>query len=213
MSSVDSEEAIRRQLDRISLSATFQQVDRLKRFLEFVVLETISGRGGQLKEYVLGVQVFDKDDSFDPRTDPVVRVQARRLRARLAKYYQDEGTQDELVVEMPKGGYAPVFKHPDAPRPRHSVAHVLASRNTLAVAPFYDQRSSGNLAYFCGGICQEIVHTLTSCRNVRVLVWETQAGTDEKHVNLREAANRLDAAMLVSGSVRNIDHVIRVSAQ
>jgi hypothetical protein len=80
MSTVDSDEAIRLQLDRISSSATFQQVDRLKRFLEFVVLETVAGRGNQLKEYVLGIQVFDKDNSFDPRTDPVVRVQARRLR-------------------------------------------------------------------------------------------------------------------------------------
>jgi hypothetical protein len=70
MSSAISDEAIRLQLDRISSSATFQQVDRLKRFLEFVVLETVAGRGNQLKEYVLGIQVFDKDTSFDPRTDP-----------------------------------------------------------------------------------------------------------------------------------------------
>ena len=78
-------ESVQAQLNRITSSATFQQVDRLKRFLAFVVEETAAGRGGQLKEYVIGVQVFDKNVSFDPRTDPIVRVQARRLRVRLAK--------------------------------------------------------------------------------------------------------------------------------
>ncbi len=173
MSTVDSDEAIRLQLDRISSSATFQQVDRLKRFLEFVVLETVAGRGNQMKEYVLGIQVFDKDNSFDPRTDPVVRVQARRLRARLARYYEEEGSRDGVVIEMPKGGYAPVFKKPEALAPSQSVTRALASRNTITVAPFSDQSSEGDLDYFCRGLCQEIVHTLTSCESVRVLWYGT----------------------------------------
>jgi TolB-like protein/Flp pilus assembly protein TadD len=213
MSTVESDEAIRLQLDRISTSATFQQVDRLKRFLEFVVSETVAGRGTQLKEYVLGIQVFDKDNSFDPRTDPVVRVQARRLRARLAKYYEDEGSHDAIVIEMPKGGYAPVFKKAEPPVPTHSVTRVLASRNTITVAPFSDQSSSGDLDYFCRGLCQEIVHTLTSCQNVRVLVWDAPPANTGSSLNLREIANRLDAAMVVNGSIRRIGSVMRVSAQ
>ena len=56
---------------------------------------------------MIGVQVFGKEPSFDPRTDPIVRVQARRLRTRLARYYRDEGNSDELIVDLPKGGYAP----------------------------------------------------------------------------------------------------------
>jgi hypothetical protein len=63
-------DAIQEQLERILASSTFQQADRLRRFLTCVVEETKAGRGSQLKEYVLGVQVFDKDTSFDPRTDP-----------------------------------------------------------------------------------------------------------------------------------------------
>ena len=85
------------QLERLLASTTFRQVDRLKRFLEFIVSEAIAGRGDQLKEYVIGVQVFDKESSFDPRADPIVRVQARRLRARLLRYYREEGRPDELV--------------------------------------------------------------------------------------------------------------------
>ena len=85
----DAERTVRQQLDRILASTTFQQVDRLKRFVSFIVLETLASRGDQLKEYVVGVQVFGKEESFDPRTDPIVRVQARRLRARLVRYYRE----------------------------------------------------------------------------------------------------------------------------
>src|SRR6185295_11909345 len=81
--------AVQLQLERILASATFRQVDRLKRFLRFIVTEAVAGRGDQLKEYVIGVQVFDKETSFDPRADPIVRVQARRLRARLLRYYRE----------------------------------------------------------------------------------------------------------------------------
>lgn len=83
-----SDKLVRQQLSRILASHTFSQVERLKRFVSFIVGETVSGRGGDLKEYVIGVQVFGKEPSFDPRTDPIVRVQARRLRTRLARYYR-----------------------------------------------------------------------------------------------------------------------------
>src|SRR4051812_27166461 len=87
----DADKATRDQLTRILASATFQQGDRLKRFLTFIVTEALAGRRNELKEYVVGVQVFGKEDTFDPRTDPIVRVQARRLRAKLVRYYREEG--------------------------------------------------------------------------------------------------------------------------
>src|SRR6187397_1732735 len=136
----------REQLDRILASTTFRQVDRLKRFLSFVVTETLAGRGDQLKEYVIGVQVFDKDSSFDPRADPIVRVQARRLRARLVRYYREEGGGDALVIELPKGGYAPTFKARDgAASGRRSISATLAGRNTIAVLPFADHSAAREL--------------------------------------------------------------------
>src|SRR5260370_39359011 len=88
-------DAVREHLDRILASPTFQQGDRLKRFLKFIVLEAVAGRRHELKEYVIGVEVFGKEDTFDPRTDPIVRVQARRLRAKLVRYYREEGRADE----------------------------------------------------------------------------------------------------------------------
>jgi len=162
--------AVRDQLARILASHTFQQGDRLKRFLSFIVLEALAGRRNELKEYVIGVQVFGKEDTFDPRTDPIVRVQARRLRTRLDRYYRDEGNSDELIIDLPKGGYAPVFRVRDeAPAAKRSLAATLAGRNTVAVKPLADDSPGNSLDYFCRGLRDEIVHALTSIKALRVL--------------------------------------------
>ena len=99
---VDADQPCRDQLTRVLNSATFQQGDRLKRFLTFIVGEALAGRRNELKEYVIGVQVFGKEDSFDPRTDPIVRVQARRLRAKLVRYYRG-GVHDWVSLGLPLG--------------------------------------------------------------------------------------------------------------
>src|ERR1700687_34937 len=82
----------------------------MSRFLRFAVERALSGQSEQLKEYVLGVEVFDRKASYDPRVDPIVRVEARRLRSKLESYYASEGGADELIIEFPKGTYAPVFR-------------------------------------------------------------------------------------------------------
>src|SRR5918911_496766 len=145
---------VRQQVDRVLGSPTFQQVDRLKRFLTFITLEALAGRSDQLKEYVIGVQVFGKEESFDPRTDPIVRVQARRLRARLVRYYREEGQNDEVIVDLPKGGYAPVFRRREVASAgvRPSLSAALVSRNTVAVMRFADHTPDGSLHYFCKGL-------------------------------------------------------------
>src|SRR6266852_7358754 len=198
----DSDKAVRGQLERILASTTFKQVDRLKRFLSFIVLESISGRSNELKEYVIGVHVFGKEPSFDPRTDPIVRVQARRLRAKLVRYYQEDGRSDEVIIDLPKGGYAPVFK----PREisvvaKRSIAAALVSRNTVSVLPFANHGGGQELDFFCLGVREEIVHNLARFPNLRILALEPTA------------ANRADAAMIVSGSVRASGTRLRIAAQ
>jgi len=196
-----SEKAIRQQLERILTSATFQQVERLKRFIDFIVGEAAAGRGEELKEYVVGVQVFGKEASFDPRTDPIVRVQARRLRARLSRYYHDEGQQDEIIIELPKGGYAPVFKRREGrPHARAAPSTDLAASNTIAVVPFTDLSEGGDLEYFCAGLTQELIYRLTRIRGLRVVAVEAGA-----------AEPRHDAAMALRGSVRRSQETVRVT--
>src|SRR5437870_2925429 len=127
---IESEQAIHGHLSVLLSSTAFAQADRLKRFLRYVVEETVAGRGEGLKEYSIGVEVFDREVSFDPRTDPIVRVQARRLRARLTRYYEEEGRQDEMRIELPKGSYAPQFHRHAASTMKGSLTAALTSRNT-----------------------------------------------------------------------------------
>jgi len=189
---------VRQQLSRILSSKTFSQVERLKRFVSFIVGEAVGGRGGELKEYVIGVQVFGKEPSFDPRTDPIVRVQARRLRTRLARYYRDEGNSDELIIDLPKGGYAPVFKTRDeAPAIKRSLTATLAGRNTVAVKELADDSPGGGLDYFCRGLRDELVYALTSIKALRVLA--LRAGG---HGNNDADTEAGAAALIITGGVR-----------
>ena len=209
--SKDAEKRIRRQLERVLASRVFQQVDRLKRFLSFIVVETLAGRRSELKEYVVGVQVFGKEESFDPRTDPVVRVQARRLRARLAQYYQEEGQADEVVIDLPKGGYTPIFTRRDSvTHQRRSIGVALLSRNTVAVLPLSDHSATQDLDYFCKGVREEIVHRLASLGALRVHAWDPSeaAGGDP-----RESPNKANVATVISGSVRTLGDKVRVTVQ
>jgi serine/threonine-protein kinase len=205
-----SVKAARLQLERVLASATFQQVDRLKRFLQFIVSEQLEGRGDELKEYVVGVQVFGKESSFDPRTDPIVRVQARRLRARLDRYYRAEGQHDDLIIELPKGGYSPHIRQREArPEPRRSLGATLASRNTIAVLTFADHSSDGSLRHFCASLRQELLHGLTRFRSLRVVATEPR----DQATDIRELGARLDAAVLITGSVRRAGETLRVTTQ
>ena len=104
-------ESVIAQLDRIVTGPPLASSPSLCRFLRYVVEEALAGRSGSLKEYSLGVVVFERGDEFDPRLDPIVRVQARNLRVRLAQYYDGPGTDDLVVIELPKRTYVPVFRH------------------------------------------------------------------------------------------------------
>jgi TolB-like protein len=100
---------VRLQLDRVLASDTFTSAARLSRFLRHVVERTLAGEGDGLKEYTIGVEVFDRDGDYDPRIDSIVRVEAARLRTKLAEYYGGPGAADPVIIQMRKGGYAPDF--------------------------------------------------------------------------------------------------------
>jgi len=91
-------------------SQTFSDMPRLKRFLEYVVTETIAGRGDRLKGVVIACDVFDKTDPDEAQSTTIVRVEAGRLRRRLNDYYQQEGRNEPLRIRIPKGGYVAVFE-------------------------------------------------------------------------------------------------------
>lgn len=116
-SSVVPPAEVRSELKKVTASADLQRSPQLQRFLSFIVEEALAGRGERLKEYVLGVEVFGRPASYDPRLDSLVRVEAHRLRATLEQYYRDEGNHDSVSIHLPKGSYIPSFElrnHPQS---------------------------------------------------------------------------------------------------
>src|SRR5882724_5262205 len=100
---------IRLELERILCSHALGGSDQLKRLLRLVVERTLTGQPELLKEYNLGLEVFQRPPDYDPKVDPIVRVQAGRLRSKLIEYYASEGAHDSLVIQIPKGAYVPAF--------------------------------------------------------------------------------------------------------
>src|ERR1017187_6672368 len=98
---------IRAALDKILSSHGFITADRQSRFLRYVTEETLEGQTDKLKETLLGIEVFGRKPTYDPRVDAVVRTEAVKLRARLKDYYETEGREDPVRIDMPKGGYVP----------------------------------------------------------------------------------------------------------
>ena len=110
-------DSVLEQVERIVSSRHFLHSGRMQRFLRFTVDQALQGEADRIKECVVGMQVFDRPADYNPRLDPIVRVEARRLRIKLERYYSSEGLFDPVRIEYPKGGYAPVFRELTAPRP------------------------------------------------------------------------------------------------
>jgi hypothetical protein len=97
-------------LERVLASGEFTDSAQLSRFLRYIVENALGGEPGRLKESVIGLDVFRRGSEYDPKSNPIVRVEARRLRARLDAYYEAAGAADAVKIVLPKGGYAPIFE-------------------------------------------------------------------------------------------------------
>jgi hypothetical protein len=132
---VDGEQ-VQSALEHILRSRHFAQTPRLSAFLRLVVEKTLRGESDDIKEYVIGAEVYERDANYDPRVDSIVRVEASRLRARLRTYYEADGAEDAVRIELPKGSYVPTFQTVPVPaRPSAECAPVspAVSRRTWLI--------------------------------------------------------------------------------
>jgi TolB-like protein/Tfp pilus assembly protein PilF len=137
--SESGETAVRAQLDRILKSGPFQRSRRRQRFLEYIVNETLAGRGDRIKGYTIALEVFGRPATFDSNVDPTVRMEAARLRDRLREYYEADGQGDPVRIELPKGTYTPhiefrqkaVDPRPDATPPHRGAGPIAPPAQSL----------------------------------------------------------------------------------
>lgn len=200
---------VREQLARLLRSRGFAQSPRMARFLRYTVEEALAGRGDTLKEYLLGMEVFDRRSSYDPRVDPIVRVEARRLRAKLRHYYETEGRADALRIEYPTGKYIPRF----ATAGRSEAPPAAAGGKTVAVLPFANLSAQPDTDYFSDGLTAELIHALTRVDGLRVVAWSSAAEWKGRAYDREEVARRLDADAVLEGSVRREGGRVRIAVR
>jgi len=132
---------IRVVLDRVVASPGLSKSPQLVSFLRFVVETVLTGKGRQIKAYTIATDALGRDARFDPQTDPIVRVEAGRLRRALRNYYANGGGNDAVLIELPRGSYVPLFRANTAPRGsrtrmqglRHNIVETVHDNYRMAI--------------------------------------------------------------------------------
>jgi adenylate cyclase len=209
------QKAIREQLDRILHSVPFQHSPRRQRFLEFIVSETLAGR--TVKGYDVALEVFGRLETFDAAVDPVVRVEAGRLRDKLREYYSTEGEGDPIRIDLPKGTYTPQikFRHEDAPqiRPQNGRPKISSTVPSVAVLPFDDLSAEQNLGYLGDGVAEDIITALSRFPDSAVVARTSSFTYKGKAVDIRQVGQELGVGYVVEGSVRKDGNRLRIVSQ
>jgi len=204
-----SPQAVEDHLARILNSSLFRRSDRLSRFLEFSVRAALDAEAESAKEYVVGVEVFDRGKSFDPRIDPVVRVEARRLRARLKRWHETEGRDSTIIIDLPRGGYAAQIRRRAANVTGDAPANA---EETIAVLPFSNFNAEPELEYFSDGLTEELIHALTSVKGLHIVAWPSVARLKGQQEEVSAVAARLNVKYVLRGSVRSSGRRLRLTA-
>jgi hypothetical protein len=220
MPPVESESQVaRRHLERVLSSPGFGRNERLSRFLRFVVEQHLEGRDEELKESLIGIKVFDRAPGYDPKKDPIVRTEASRLRSRLSEYYLGEGKVDPLVIELPKGGYVPLFRslkddHSEPSTRQFSNARTLAAGIAavlviaaalgwwrlhssepiaIAVLPLENLSHDPVNDYFADGLTDELIRNLSLIEGLAPRSRTSSFAFKGKPRNVHEVAKELGA--------------------
>jgi serine/threonine-protein kinase len=181
------------------------------------VNRTIEGDLDSLKEFSIAMEVFDRSSDYDPNIDAIVRVQARRLRAKLTAYYEEgAGRGDPVLIALRPGRYVPLFRwldtQPSNQREQNGAA-IEPRRMSVAVLPFLNMSPEPDQEYFCDGISEEIINSLTHVSGLNVIARTSAFQFKSASVDIREVGHRLDADILIEGSVRKAGDKLRITAQ
>lgn len=208
-----SDEQIRAQVVQIVGAQDFAAGPKAKAFLEYIVEQTLTGNARNLKQYTIATDVLGRDATFDPETDPVVRLEAGKLRRALEMYYFRSGNSARVRIEVPKGSYIPLFVHNIAAAGRGAAAshdddirQLDAQR--LGVAPFGYQPDQADCAQFAEGLFDQLTVALARYRDVAVI--SMPAASD--HSPMPDGAH-LRARFVLSGSVRRSPAFLRVTGR
>jgi len=211
-----STKEIQSELSRIFASEAFTNAERMKRFLKYVVDQSIHEKDEDLSEYWIGLRVYDRDNGFDPRLDSIVRVDAARLRSKLREFYYSEGRGSPIRIEIPKGGYKATFNKRKGPRPEISEERPTkeaSDAKTIAVLPFADLSPERDQEYFGDGIAEELMFALSRVPKLRVVSQTSVFAFKGKGMDLRDIGSQLGVEHILEGSVRKAGQKLRITVR
>lgn len=192
---------IQRQLKRILTSPAFQATEAQKAFLAFVVKKALAGESGEIKGYTVATEVFGRREDFDQATDPIVSIQANKLRRALEHYYLTAGNKDPVRIEIPKGSYVPNFiervgEHLASAHlgNGHDVTRFEGAWPAVVIRPFQNLTGEPDLDYTAIGLATELATEITRFQDIRVLI----RGPDDRG---RRAVD-IGARFAIDGSIR-----------
>ena len=210
------ESEIRTQLANILDDAEFKRSPKISRFLEYVVEEALAGNQQYLKAHSIAIAVFDKDETFDPQVDPVVRVNAVRLRRMLRQYYSTRDVKEDVMIDIIKGSYVPHFyytKKSDEITEHPPTAPNGCAFPSIAVLDFKNLSSNLAYGYIADGITQEVVNQLCKFKEIMVVARSLTNYNEDQLLNTKRLLEIIDVRYVLSGSVRIEDKIIRINVE
>jgi TolB-like protein/Flp pilus assembly protein TadD len=209
-----SASTVRAQLGRIVSSDLFSRSDRLSAFLRFIVERTLGGEGDTLKEQVIAFELYGKGPDFNAAADPIVRVDARRLRDKLREYYAS-APHDSVLISVSKGSYTPAFRvNPLPVAPSGGIAPLgINAVEKLGVLPFVNLSGDPNHDYLAEGLTDETIATLCQIDPIGLVVIgrTSMMGYKRTTKSLADIGRELDADYLVESSIRTEHDRLRVT--
>ena len=197
-------ERIRATVKRLQASAGLSGAPTLQRLLEYTVEATLAGRTDEIKETTLAIEVFGRSSSFNPREDPIVRVQARKLRDRLAAWYERDGAAEEVIIGYTRGSYVAQFR---------SRCDSPVAQRSVAVLPFRNLSDSDDLDYIGEGVAEELRYLLSRVHAVRVVAHTSSLMVRHATEDTQVIGAMLHADLLIRGTIRTSGSELRITAE
>jgi TolB-like protein len=213
--------AVEEELEKIFHDPHFTESAILRKFLSFIVQETIQGRANRLKEYTIAVNVLEKPMNFNPQENGIVRIHAGRLRRALSEYYNDVGRNDKIVITIPKGKYVPVFANPRDPKDAAIIDKELrdepfvpdSDAMIIAILPFIWPSKIAAVRSFADGLCLQIGVKLMKLDKISVIAYQAVKNLAETQPDYKELGASVGFNYAISGGVQFLNNKIRVNAE
>lgn len=217
-----SDDAITDQLEKIFNHPDFNKSEILKRFLSYIVQETITGNANCLKEYTIALNVLEKPPSFNPQQDCIVRIHAVRLRHALSRYYHERGTDDDIIIGIPKGKYVPIFMNRQQWLSEKKIIRSTpeikqrALNNepvTFAILPFICTTDGKIVKAFNDSLCLQMCSTLSQNNQFSVIAYQAIKNLVTKHIDLKELGTIVGFNHIITGGTQYIKNKFRINIQ